>query len=407
MIKASEALKREVNQVVQGINLIKSIKKTLTFELEKSIESSKVEKFLKESDIEIFNKEEQVHLFKSLYKVFNDEKFNPINLTENSSKKQNVLTGENGEKIKVSKDIIPELYYNFEHKVDFSNQYGVETRRVIMALFRSTAKAEILYNRDLYEFDLDELKYLLKSLKAKTLRSLQNTVSTIERYIEFSKSKQEYKINYASAFDSKEKLEDLLDEQAEENMIFDKDEIMDLALNSDNPQDGVILGLIFDGLSHKNEFEELTNLTKDDIDFENKLIKLEDRVVPMSHETKMLVQDALEQDRVYISITGETSRKYKIAEGVNVIRGLRGRAKVKGQIISQRILRIAEIFGHEYLNATSISYSGQLHFAKTLIEDGKMSVDEAIPLVLERFGIPNNSSSHFYLKNRIDKFIKI
>lgn len=47
----------------------------------------------------------------------------------------------------------------------------------------------------------------------------------------------------------------------EENMMFDKDEIMDMAMSADNAQDGVILVLLFDGVSHKNEFDELINLT--------------------------------------------------------------------------------------------------------------------------------------------------
>ena len=88
-------------------------------------------------------------------------------------------------------------------------------------------------------------------------------------------------------------------------------------------------------------------------------IILEDRNVPISTETAILVRRALDEDK-YVSITGEKARKYKIAEGDNVLRGLRGKNKVKGQIISQRLLRIADTFEYPYLNATTVSYSGQL-----------------------------------------------
>ncbi|WP_144596631.1 hypothetical protein [Bacillus cereus] len=179
--------------------------------------------------------------------------------------------------------------------------------------------------------------------------------------------------------------------------MFDKDEIMDMAMSADNAQDGVILGLLFDGLSHENEFEELINLTEDNIDEENQQIVLENRTIPMSTETAILVRKSLEED-VYVNIQGETSRKYKIAEGENVLRGLRG--KVKGQFISQRILRMAEIFDYPYLNETTVSYSGQLHLAKQLLDSG-MELDNAVSMVLQGFDIEDDSAARFSLKKRI------
>lgn len=184
-------------------------------------------------------------------------------------------------------------------------------------------------------------------------------------------------------------------------MMFDKDEIMEMAMSADNAQDGVILGLLFDGVNHKNEFDELINLTEDNIDEENQEIILEDRIIPMSTETSILVNRALKEDG-YVSIKGETARRYKIADGINILRGLRGKNKVKGQIISQRILRIAEIFDYPYLNATTISYSGQLHHTKKLL-DGGMELDNVVSMVLQRFGIDDDSAAKFSLKQMIVK----
>ena len=181
---------------------------------------------------------------------------------------------------------------------------------------------------------------------------------------------------------------------------------MEMALGSDNAQDGVLLGLLFDGVSHKNEFEELITLTEDQIDFTNRLIKLDGRIIPISPETTKLIEGALDQDRKYISTIGNSIRNYKIAEGNNVLRGLRGKNIVKAQIISQRILRIAELNNFEYLNATTISYSGQLHYAKHLMENDNNSMETSIDKVLHRFGIPINTSSQFYLKGRIEKYLE-
>ena len=304
-----------------------------------------------------------------------------------------------------------EKIYQREFKNTFLNsKYSYDTQRVVKALFRNTEEFETLYGKDLYDFNYDELKAVLKSFKTTTIRSLQNQVSTIERYIEFARKngKTTLKgVNYAKKFDSKDVLENLLDKDAEENMVFDRDEIMQMAMMSDNAQDGVILGLLFDGVSHKNEFEELTNLSKDNIDMENKRIKLLDRTISMSTKTAVLVKGALDQTENYTSITGDNVRNYKIAEGNNILRGLRGKNKIKGDIVSQRIVRNSEINDYDYLNATNISYSGQLHYVKQLIEEENDEVEEAIDKALYRFGMPINTSSQYYLKERIDKYLEL
>lgn len=302
-----------------------------------------------------------------------------------------------------------EKIYNKDFKNAFlTSKYGYDTQRVVKALFRNTEKFETLYGKDLYDFNQEELNVVLKSFKITTIRSLQNQVSAIDRYIEFAKEHQKtaYRTNQAKEFKGRIKIESLLDKEAEENMIFDKEEIMEMAMSSDNAQDGVIFGLLFDGISTKKEFEELTDLNKRNINMNSGEIKLSDRIIPMSKVTTYLVSNCLKQGSVYTSIKGNTTRTYKIADGDNVLRGLRGKSKVKGQIISQRMSRIAEINDYGYLNATNISYSGQLHYAKQLIIDEGNTVEETIPKVLHRFGVPNNSSSRFYLRERIDKYSK-
>lgn len=409
MVKVNGAIQKEVGNVIEGISLIPSVNKMIQAQLESGIDSKKVKKILsKKSNIDILDETECFHFLKVIFEFTNDSKFNPVILTEiNNEDNDDEYEIVNGERVRISKDKLPKYYFNFEHKKAFAETYKNEnTRRVVMSLFRSTADAEKGKAKDLCNFNIKELEEVFKSFNAKTIRSLQNTISTVERYIAYSQKqkKTDYPINYATAFNSKDRLEKLLDEEAD-NMIFDKQEIMEMAMNTDNPQDGVIIGLLFDGLSLKNEFEELTNLTEGQCDLDNKVITIsEDRKIEISTETAILVRQALEQDQVYLSITGDKARKYKIADGLNVIRGLRGKAKVKGQIINQRILRIKEIFDYKYLTATSVSYSGQIHMAKKLFEKG-LNMEEVIEEVLKNFGIPSNASSQFYMRSRIEKFV--
>lgn len=69
-------------------------------------------------------------------------------------------------------------------------------------------------------------------------------------------------------------------------------------------------------------------------------------------------------------------------------------------------MHIAELNDYEYLNATTVSYSGQLHYAKELIEKENNTVENVIAKILHRFGIPINTSSQFHLKCRIEKYLE-
>ncbi|SMQ78375.1 hypothetical protein SAMN05444673_3395 [Bacillus sp. OV166] len=299
-----------------------------------------------------------------------------------------------------------EKIFNRDFKKSFLTGYEHETQRVAKQLFKITYDFEVELNKDLYNFTFEEAGKVLSALGAGTIRSIQNSKPTLSKYLEFAIQQvvSDNKINYYKNLRKKEDISMYLNKDKEENTIFDKEEIMEMAMDSDNAQDGVILALLFDGISHKNEFEELRNLTLDNINEDNQQIILSDRTIPMSTETSVLVKKAIKDD-TYVSIKGETSRKYKIAQGTNLLRGLRGKVQVKGQIVSQRILRIAEIFDYEYLNATTISYSGQIHYAIDLINNG-INIDESTSIIINRFGINDNPASRFYLKTRIENFIK-
>ncbi|GIN88443.1 hypothetical protein J6TS2_48290 [Heyndrickxia sporothermodurans] len=305
-----------------------------------------------------------------------------------------------------------EEIYNRDFKKSFLTNYSDYTQIVTKQLFKKSYTFENELGKDLYNFTFEEAEKVLCSLEAGTIRSFQNLKSTLSKYLEFAikQGVSNNKENYYESLRNKKNIFVYINKEKEENMIFDKDELMEMAMGADNFQDGVIPALIFDGVSHKKkngeEFWELVNLTKDDIDFENGIIKLEDRDIPMSKGTEILVKRALDDD-TYYSINGETVRKYKLAESNHVLRGVRkGREKINWRNINQRIIRIAEMYDYEYLNATTISYSGQLHYSAKLIEEEGKTLDEVIPIILERFGVPDNPSSQHNLKNNIQKYME-
>jgi len=428
-IKVSKEAKAKIPSVIDSINALESVRDYIKSELlSKDISEDKVESILnKEETIDILNAKEKFRFLKVMYNYSRgDETLNPKKMivddstntgTKKGTKSKKSTSATDNEEDKPKYHEIPELYYDYNFKLEFANEYPAETKRVIMSLFRKSKAKEEKFGKDLCNFNIKELTEFFKSLHATTIRSLQNSTSTVEKYVEWAQrpenrdGKTSLKVNYATAFDTKDKLEKLIDKEKEHSMIIPKEELLERAMSADNPQDGVIIALLTDGVSHKNEFEELIELTIDDVDRTNGVINFPDRKVPISHETSILIRDAYRQEK-YISFSedGESSRKYKIADGINILRGLRGKAKVKAQIIHQRLMRLRENLSNkddnQYFNATTISYSGQVHRVNELITEG-YSIDKAVEQTLVQFAISVNETSKFYLKERVERYNEV
>ncbi|MBT2278855.1 hypothetical protein J7E51_12865 [Priestia megaterium] len=416
-----EKIKKEIkyiNKIINEINSIEIIKNRIESELSSCLEPhiAKVI-FNRRENILSLSNEEMFLFLDLLYKKTKDERLNPKNYKQ--------IDKEIYIKKAQQKMYNPEFKEKFleEHVVN-GRSYSDETKRVVRSLFGKIGKLERYNEQDIYEFNKYSFETVLKELGATTIRSLQSSISSIEQYINFAIKKEKIdkaKGNVASKYSKKEDISQFLNKEAEENMIFTKGDIDALAQYAENAQDGVILPLIFDGISHKNRFLELRNICIQDCDFNEMVINIPQltdeetgeifppRQVPISNTTKMLVQRAMDFDEKYVSTKADakTSRKYKIAESSYILRGLRNNYQIKWENVSQRILRIADINGYPYLNATNIAYSGQIHYARKLMEEEGLTVDEACRSIIKRFNISENESAHFYLKTRIEMANKI
>lgn len=394
-VKLTDELKGSLEQVLNGLNFLPAVKEEMIKELSVSISPEKVNFIMDGQNrfdaIARLTDKETYHFFKKIHAFSRDDRFDPNKLVEVEDEKEGFYSKQD--------------FYNNEFKEKFMKKYKPATVKSLRVLFGRTAKFEREYKKDLYDFTYEQLEELWKSINALTLRSLQNVISSVEQYIDFAIDKRVTvnKVNLAVAFDSKEKIKKYLKDDAQ--TIFMKDNIMDICLDATNAQDGVILALIFDGVSYKNEYEELINLREKDFDFTNNLIKLPNRTIKMSQETKILVKGAL-KDTEYYSLSGEKMRTYKIAESDYVLRGLRNNYQIKWRNINQRILRLSKDHELEYLNGMNVSYSGQIHYALELMNEG-LSMDEAVEHIITRFDINDNNSSRFYVKTRIENYLKI
>ncbi|WP_273854020.1 HNH endonuclease [Guptibacillus spartinae] len=296
---------------------------------------------------------------------------------------------------------IPENYYQYKLKVEFFNKYIPSTQHDVKTLFRHMAEYEKKFRKDLHSFTDDELKVFLVSRKAESVRSLDNTLSTINKYINFCCEKGYVKRedNPVKSFNYKEAKMQLLNSNTSEYALFTAGEIMNIAMGADNAQDGVVLALLFEGLNNKKTFQELINLKYKDVDFDRNEIHLTDRTITITPKTAKLITNAYTQDE-YLSVNGDKVRRYKMEKAGFILKGIRGEKQVKPERISQAIIRLAKIAGIKNLRATNVVYSGQNHYAKSLLrEKGVMKgftrndLRETASRTLRYFGIPVNSNA--------------
>lgn len=409
----NERLGKKIQDVFLGLNLIPTMKESFVRDLLNSnISKDKVDKLFCLENVEnVLDKNELKSFIINIYKFTSDEDFNPSTLLKKKKDKRN----DDG---KIYKDEDESLYFNFDFKTKFANaKYKEDTKKVVMSLFRKSSVYENEYSKDLYDFNTDELKVFLKSLKARSLRSIQNSISTIEQYIDYAikNERTEFKVNNAELFNSKDVTKQLLNTKAIEEFYMDKEEVYTIARKASNAQDGVIVALLFEGLNNRKkgnqEYSELVNIKPEHVDFDNTSIKIVDEengevertIDNISDEALSIISKAIDE-KIYYSAKGENVRKYKLSYSEYILKGLRGSGKINWRNINQRILRMSELFELEYFNATSIMYSGQLHYAKQLKSYGH-HIDDIIIKTLERFGMNINSASIFYLKKRLEERI--
>lgn len=318
-------------------------------------------------------------------------------------------------------DDIKSYYYNYDYKMKYLEEhssYKEETKRILRVFFRKTAPLEKELGKDLYDFNTLELEEVLKSIKASTVRSLQNTISMIGKYVDYAIDIKvsNLKENLVYSFSAEEKASKLIDKKSSQGMYLTRDEIMYMATQSINAQDGVIIALLHDGFSHKENFKELVNLKVSDIDWDREVATIESRPehnkeIKLSKETMFLLKEAV-GNSTYLSTKedSDVARSYEVKETNYVLRGLRPKnadSKIPWRNIHQRILRQSEYFDNEFLTGTSVVISSQVDTAYNLFMEDKDLGDKAIQKALEKWNFPYNKASLFALKKKVNMYKNI
>lgn len=289
-----------------------------------------------------------------------------------------------------------DIFYNIENKSKFLHKYPDNTQHSYSRTFEKSKKYEELYNKDLSEFNLEQIDNVLHELEPLTESASHVNGRIITAYIDWcidnnnaSVENNELKEKPMSYFKR------FVDEEVE--LYFTKTTIDKIVDDCNNSQDAVIIKLLFEGVQG-NALAEIRNMKKEhvyDAIGNNNIIKLYDedcsvRELQLEERTISLIVEAMEQLE-YLKKNGEIEDESiglitNLVDNDYVIRTSITRTDSKNRpvdkmVIYRRIKIINDLFGYKYLTAKNIVRSGIIYKGSLkLINNNDLNKDDYIEI---------------------------
>lgn len=152
-------------------------------------------------------------------------------------------------------------------------------------------------NKTFESMNLDDVLNIAKSIKSRSFGSLNVQIDALNDVLEYA-DRKDLQINVNGVHQGKETKvfdirENLIDDVSER--FYTKEEVQDICNTFINPQDKFIIYGLFCGIDGKAR-TDLLNLKVDQIDFENKIIKLKDRIIYMDDYMYDICKDVVDKE---------------------------------------------------------------------------------------------------------------
>lgn len=294
-------------------------------------------------------------------------------------------------------------FYNPDIKISFLSCYPESTQNTYKYIFKRSAGLERFYRKDLYDFDRVELSRFFAGCEEEYVSSARSNGRIVTAYIDWAINNQIKmdSVNVLKQVDTK-----WFDRFVNDNakIFYTKKEIQNIINKCENPQDAVIISLIFDGVQGK-AVSEVRNLKESDVDFETGLVNLIDedgskRSIKVTDLTLHLIEQAYEEPYYYKSngmmVEKDNVRNYtELLNNEYIVRSSNtGKRKNLGPVdkyvVYRRISSIGNSLGLENFNIKNISRSGMLSLAKEMMEVYKENIN--LPMLLKISDIYNVNS---------------
>lgn len=310
----------------------------------------------------------------------------------------------------MSNKVYDNTLYNSEVKEQFLQGYVDNTARIYRRVLERSSLIENIFQKDLFNFNLDELKQVLGSLNPLTHAAAEANGRYITAYIHWAMDNgyTNSNINPLKTIDN-EWFHQFVTVDTKD-LLFTYNQLLDIEDFCVNYQDKVIFRLLFEGVQGSGA-SELANLTEKDVDFDNHILHLKDnekgeRNVKVS-DTAIGYIDRAIREKEYLKRNGMADLKANqkatldLIDNKYVIRNTLTRTievdKVDKHTIYRRIALIKDLYGDmAYLTVKNIVRSGKLYEAYKLYKEYGVLEKEQYMMIAEKFNISKVQNGNRY-----------
>ncbi|WP_340018406.1 hypothetical protein [Paenibacillus sp. FSL H3-0457] len=307
--------------------------------------------------------------------------------------------------------IYDESFYNSSVKERYLKNQSEAAKISYGRVLKRASSIEGKLGRDLYDFNLNEIKQVLFLLKSTKMTTITATGIIILNYIRWA-IEQDLRvdnINPLDAVSSDEFYKQFLD--TSEPSLFHHDNIMKWVKNCINHQDKLTILGIFEGVYGRQYNELLTlkmervrEVSSDPLSYEVELFNetsegnKESRIIPISNELYNIMRTANNEEVNFknngLDFEGMRNNKNYLTKTDYIVRGaadartgVEGNVPAASALINRRIKKISELYQVPTLTPTNIRNSGMLYMAHELYKaSGKLGKEEYYA-ICERYNV--------------------
>ena len=204
-----------------------------------------------------------------------------------------------------------DLDFKFEYlKKLLEKDYSVRTANQSISLFKNIARWEDLFEKDIYNFNLEETQIVFKDFRKPSLTALCAEKSILDKYLYFAYEHKMINLAMHPSFNLKRKdLGDFINKKSRKNKYLTYKEYKELLEECYNYQDKVLIVLLWNGFYNK-ELELIRSLKASDINLECKRIDVEgyDHIIFEDIEIDIL-QNAAYVEQSYKDMESDNERQ--------------------------------------------------------------------------------------------------
>lgn len=245
------------------------------------------------------------------------------------------------------------------------SNYSEGSLKTIQTLFHKVERFEQLFNKDLYDFNLLELKTFLASLRSSKKTVISSNVSRIRAYTDYARSAGLITVDSPGIDLIKNSdFDEILFKAKFEGKFVTYDELFEIVDKLKNYQDKVILVLAWNGIMGEG-YKDMLTLKTSQFCYKNSILKLNNgQKLKLDGKSSAIVYNAINECK-YLTYKDGKEFKTLNEDSPYIIKGRKYdnytgeiNPPLKENAIKRRMMMYKKILGVQYISNKSIWLSG-------------------------------------------------